>query len=206
MAIHAASFWNVRERQEALRCSQDLPWHWIARSLSTAAAQRRLSPFRSPSGRSTRRCSRKKMDNLDFAKIAKDGLRHRRRRVRQPVLQGQGQGRGVPGRDEEALPTTTASSVLIMCDGEGEPRRPRRRQAEEGRREPSQVGRGRQVPRLPLDPRQRRERREPTRSRSKLAADGLRRLTEFGDKHGINVIVENHGGLSSQRRVAGAAS
>ena len=29
------------------------------------------------------------------------------------------------------------------------------------------------------------------------AADGLRRLTEFGDKHGINVIVENHGGLSS---------
>jgi sugar phosphate isomerase/epimerase len=31
----------------------------------------------------------------------------------------------------------------------------------------------------------------------KLAADGLRRLAEFGDEHGINVIVENHGGLSS---------
>ena len=31
----------------------------------------------------------------------------------------------------------------------------------------------------------------------KLAADGLRRLTEFGDKIGINTIVENHGGLSS---------
>jgi L-ribulose-5-phosphate 3-epimerase len=31
----------------------------------------------------------------------------------------------------------------------------------------------------------------------KLAADGLRRLTEFGAKHEINVIVENHGGLSS---------
>lgn len=30
-----------------------------------------------------------------------------------------------------------------------------------------------------------------------LAADGLRRLTEFGEQHGINVIVENHGGLSS---------
>ena len=29
------------------------------------------------------------------------------------------------------------------------------------------------------------------------AADGLRALTEFGDRHGINVIVENHGGLSS---------
>lgn len=31
----------------------------------------------------------------------------------------------------------------------------------------------------------------------KLAADGLRRLTEFGAQHDINVIVENHGGLSS---------
>jgi len=31
----------------------------------------------------------------------------------------------------------------------------------------------------------------------KLAADGLRRLTEFGDTKNINVIVENHGGLSS---------
>ncbi len=31
----------------------------------------------------------------------------------------------------------------------------------------------------------------------KLAADGLRRLAEFGDQHEINVIVENHGGLSS---------
>lgn len=30
-----------------------------------------------------------------------------------------------------------------------------------------------------------------------LAADGLRRLTEFGADHGLNVIVENHGGLSS---------
>lgn len=31
----------------------------------------------------------------------------------------------------------------------------------------------------------------------KLAADGLRRLTEYGARQDINVIVENHGGLSS---------
>ena len=31
----------------------------------------------------------------------------------------------------------------------------------------------------------------------KLAADGLRRLTEYAAKLGLNVIVENHGGLSS---------
>ena len=32
---------------------------------------------------------------------------------------------------------------------------------------------------------------------ARLAADGLRRLCEYGDQVGINVIVENHGGLSS---------
>ncbi len=31
----------------------------------------------------------------------------------------------------------------------------------------------------------------------KLAADGLAKLSEAGKKHGLNVIVENHGGLSS---------
>ncbi|QDV70266.1 Xylose isomerase-like TIM barrel [Rosistilla carotiformis] len=31
----------------------------------------------------------------------------------------------------------------------------------------------------------------------KLASDGLRRLSEFAKPHGLNVIVENHGGLSS---------
>jgi sugar phosphate isomerase/epimerase len=31
-----------------------------------------------------------------------------------------------------------------------------------------------------------------------LAADGLRRLTEFADPQAVNVIVENHGGLSSR--------
>jgi L-ribulose-5-phosphate 3-epimerase len=31
----------------------------------------------------------------------------------------------------------------------------------------------------------------------KLAADGLRRLTEFAARHDINVVVENHGGVSS---------
>src|SRR4051812_35727831 len=31
----------------------------------------------------------------------------------------------------------------------------------------------------------------------KLVADGLRRLSQFAAQHGLNVIVENHGGLSS---------
>ena len=37
----------------------------------------------------------------------------------------------------------------------------------------------------------------PYEEQQKLAADGLHRLCEFADPHEINVIVENHGGLSS---------
>ena len=36
----------------------------------------------------------------------------------------------------------------------------------------------------------------PPDEQAKLVADGLRRLVEFGAKHDINVIVENHGGIS----------
>ena len=35
---------------------------------------------------------------------------------------------------------------------------------------------------------------------SKLVADGLRRLCEFANSHGINVVVENHGGHSSNAK------
>lgn len=38
----------------------------------------------------------------------------------------------------------------------------------------------------------------PPAEQQKLVADGLRRLAEYGDSLGINVIVENHGGLSSR--------
>ena len=37
----------------------------------------------------------------------------------------------------------------------------------------------------------------PGPEQAKLAADGLRRLCEFSDSHNINILVENHGGLSS---------
>lgn len=34
----------------------------------------------------------------------------------------------------------------------------------------------------------------------RLVADGMRRLCEFADQHGINVVIENHGGLSSNAK------
>ena len=40
----------------------------------------------------------------------------------------------------------------------------------------------------------------------KLAADGLRQLCEYADGHGVDVLVENHGGHLEQRRVVGRHS
>jgi L-ribulose-5-phosphate 3-epimerase len=34
----------------------------------------------------------------------------------------------------------------------------------------------------------------------KLVADGMRRLVEFADPHGIDIVIENHGGLSSNAK------
>lgn len=34
----------------------------------------------------------------------------------------------------------------------------------------------------------------------KLVAEGMRKLVEFADPHGINVVIENHGGLSSNAK------
>ena len=89
-------------------------------------------------------------------------------------------------------------SVLIMCDGEGalgDPDEKKRQQAVENHyrwvewatflgchsiRVNAQTG-GNGKP----------------EEKAKTAADGLRKLSEFGAKHKIGVIVENHGGLSS---------
>jgi sugar phosphate isomerase/epimerase len=89
-------------------------------------------------------------------------------------------------------------SVLIMCDGEGalgDPDEKKRQQAVENHyrwvewakflgchsiRVNAQTGGN-----------------GTKEEKAKMAADGLRKLSEFGAKHEIGVIVENHGGLSS---------
>ncbi len=87
-------------------------------------------------------------------------------------------------------------NLLIMVDGEGElgpPETAERRRAVE--RHPAWVGAaghlGCHSIRVNAS-----SRGTPDEQRD-LAADGLRRLTEYATPYGINVLVENHGGLSS---------
>lgn len=87
-------------------------------------------------------------------------------------------------------------SLLIMCDGEGalgDPDDAKRKQAVENHHKWIDAAKELGCHSIRVNAQSGGSYEE----QQKLAADGLRRLTEYGDKAGLNVIVENHGGLSS---------
>lgn len=88
---------------------------------------------------------------------------------------------------------------LIMCDGEGrlgEPDAALRARAVESHRRWLDAARTLGCATIRVNAASDGSYEEQQR----LAADGLRRLTELADPLGLNVIVENHGGLSSNGR------
>lgn len=88
------------------------------------------------------------------------------------------------------------ASVLIMCDGEGaigDPDDAKRRKAVENHRKWAEAARSLGCHSIRVNA----QSEGSFEEQQKLAADGLRRLCELADPLGINIIVENHGGLSS---------
>lgn len=87
-------------------------------------------------------------------------------------------------------------SLLIMCDGEGalgDPDEERRKQAVANHHRWIEAAKALGCHSIRVNAQSSGSYEE----QQKLAADGLHRLCEYGDKFGIDVIVENHGGLSS---------
>jgi sugar phosphate isomerase/epimerase len=87
-------------------------------------------------------------------------------------------------------------SLLIMCDNEGDlgdPDDARRTQAVENHYKWAEAAKFLGCHSIRVNARSEGSYDE----QMERAADGLRRLSEFADQHGLNVIVENHGGLSS---------
>lgn len=87
-------------------------------------------------------------------------------------------------------------SLLIMCDGLGaigDPDEGKRKGVVEAHKPWVMAARTLGCHSIRVNAQSAGEREE----QSRLAADGLRRLTEFGAAQGLSVIVENHGGLSS---------
>ena len=88
------------------------------------------------------------------------------------------------------------TSVLIMCDAEGalgDPDEAKRKQAVENHHKWIEAAKFLGCHSIRVNAQSRGEFEE----QMKLAADGLAMLSEYGEKFEINVIVENHGGLSS---------
>ncbi len=87
-------------------------------------------------------------------------------------------------------------SLLIMCDNEGnlgDPDENKRNQAVENHYKWAEAAKFLGCHSIRVNARS----EGSWDNQIELAADGLRRLNEFGDSIGINTIVENHGGLSS---------
>lgn len=87
-------------------------------------------------------------------------------------------------------------SVLIMCDGEGalgDPDDGKRKRAVENHHRWVTAAKRLGCHAIRVNAQSQGSYEE----QQKLAADGLRELCEFADQHDIHVIVENHGGLSS---------
>lgn len=138
----------------------------------------------------------KKMDHLDFAKVAKD-------RCGIDAVEYVNQFFKDKAKDEKYLADMKkraddfgVKSLLIMCDGEGDLGDP-----DEGLRKKAVENHHKWVDAAKFlgchSIRVNAKSAGGFEEQQKLAAEGLRKLTEYGDKHEINVIVENHGGLSS---------
>ena len=139
-----------------------------------------------------------KLNNLDFAKVAKEEFGIDAVEYVNQFFKDKAKDESYLADMKQRAADHGVTSVLIMCDGEGnlgDSNEQARTKAVENHYKWVDAAKylgchsirvnAQSNPRLSYE------------EQMKLAADGLRRLTEYGDKHEINVIVENHGGLSS---------
>lgn len=136
-----------------------------------------------------------KIDNLDFAKVASDHGIHAIEYVNQFFMDKANDERYL-GEMKKRAADVGVESVLIMCDREGnlgDPDEAKRAQTVDNHRKWIDAAKFLGCHSIRVNARSDGSWDEQV----KLAADGLARLTEFGSREGLNVIVENHGGLSS---------
>jgi sugar phosphate isomerase/epimerase len=136
-------------------------------------------------------------DHLDFAKIAKrnfgiDAIEY----VNQLFTDKSGGSSNYIKEMKNIADGEGVKSLLIMCDGEGflgDPSDVERSKAVENHYRWVDAAKYLGCHSIRVNAQSKGEYDE----QMKLAADGLSSLTEYGAKHNINIIVENHGGLSS---------
>ena len=137
-----------------------------------------------------------KVDNLDFAMVAKKGFGIEAIEYVNSFFKDKAKNAKYLGEMKRRAKDQGVKSLLIMCDGEGalgDPDEKKRATAIDNHRKWLDAASALGCHSIRVNA-QSSGSWEEQRER---AADGLGRLTELGAKQELNVIVENHGGLSS---------
>ncbi len=138
----------------------------------------------------------KKMDNLDFARVAREDYGCEGLEYVNQFWKDKATDQTYLKELKKRSSDYGLTNVLIMCDGEGElgnPDETKRKQAVENHYKWVDAAKFLGCHSIRVNAYS----TGTWEQQRDLAADGLARLTEYGSKMKINIIVENHGGLSS---------
>jgi L-ribulose-5-phosphate 3-epimerase len=137
-----------------------------------------------------------KLDHLDFARVTRQDFGIEAIEYVNSFFKDRATDKAYLAEMNKRAAEHNVYQHLIMCDGEGQlgdPDPAKRRQAVENHRKWLEAARTLGCVSIRVNAASGGSFEE----QQKLAADGLRQLCELGDPLAINVIVENHGGLSS---------
>ena len=137
-----------------------------------------------------------KLDHLDFCRVAKKDLGINAVEYVNQFFFDKAEDRSYLKEMKDRAKDLGVISLLIMCDGEGDlgsPDRNQRKKAVENHYKWAEAAKFLGCHSIRVNAKSEGSYDEQI----SLAADGLRNLTEYGASIGINTIVENHGGLSS---------
>ena len=139
--------------------------------------------------------SKVKLDNLEFARVSSELGIEAVEYVNQFFKDKAGDSKYLNQMNRQAK-EHGVKNLLIMCDGEGrlgDPKKEARQQAVKNHHKWADAAKHLGCHSIRVNAASAGEYDEQV----KLAADGLAQLSEYAGKLGLNVIVENHGGLSS---------
>ena len=138
----------------------------------------------------------KKLTHLDFPRVAKNEFGITAVEHVNQFWMDKAKDAGYLAELKKITSGEGITNVLIMCDHEGDlgdPDAAKRQQAVENHFKWVEAGKTLGCHSIRVNARSTGSYDE----QMERAAEGLRKLSEFGGQHGLNVIVENHGGLSS---------
>ena len=136
------------------------------------------------------------LDNLDFARVTKERFGIEAIEYVNQFFKDKARDPGYLGELNKRAKDAGVYQHLIMVDGEGrlgDPDTAQRKTAVENHHKWAEAAKTLGCAMIRVNAASAGSFEE----QQKLAADGLRQLTEFADKLSISVVVENHGGLSS---------